>query len=87
MYFIVDFIWMGLRELRGTRSKRELQNEKILPTVGFELTPCTVLRFEGGSLIHTVTRSDGGGNKSVSRVEVNINGVSGTVYGYLFYDL
>ena len=33
---IVGFICMGLVELWGTQSKRKLQNEKILPTMGFE---------------------------------------------------
>ena len=34
VYAVVDFICMGLVELRETQSKRELQNEKVLPTVG-----------------------------------------------------
>ena len=35
---VVDFISMGLIELWGTQSKRELRNEKLLSTVGFEVT-------------------------------------------------
>ena len=37
MYVMVDFICKGLLELWGTRVERKLQNEKFLPTVGFEL--------------------------------------------------
>ena len=33
---MVDFICKGYPELSGTRVERELQNEKFLPTVGFE---------------------------------------------------
>ena len=33
---MVDFIRMGLLELCGSRVERELQNVKLLPTVGFE---------------------------------------------------
>ena len=36
VYVIVDFICKGYLELIGTRVERELQNEKWLPTVGFE---------------------------------------------------
>ena len=44
--YVVDFIFQGYLELSGTRVKRELQNEKFLPIVGFE--PGTFrLRTEG----------------------------------------
>ena len=36
---MVNFIHMGLLELWGSRVDRELQNEKFLPTVGFEPGP------------------------------------------------
>ena len=57
MYVMVDFISMGLVDLRGKRSKRELQNEKPLPTVGFEPK---ALGFEIKRLISFMytTRSD-----------------------------
>ena len=31
-----NFIRMGLVALQGTQSKREIQNDKFLPTIGFE---------------------------------------------------
>ena len=34
---MVDLICKGNLEMSGTRVKRELQNEKFVPTVGFEL--------------------------------------------------
>ena len=36
VYFMVDFICKGFLELIGTKVERELQNQKFLPTVGFE---------------------------------------------------
>ena len=33
---MVDFIYMGLLELQLTQWKREIQNENLLPIVGFE---------------------------------------------------
>ena len=33
---MVDFIYIGLLELCGSRVERELQNVKFLPTMGFE---------------------------------------------------
>ena len=44
VYGMVDFICMGLLNLRGTRTKRELQNQygKFLPKVGFEQTTLDV---------------------------------------------
>ena len=33
---MVDFIYKGYIELSGSRVEREIQNEKFLPTVGFE---------------------------------------------------
>ena len=33
---MVDFIYKDYLELWGSRVERELQNEKFLPTVGFE---------------------------------------------------
>ena len=39
MYVTFDFICIGLVKLRGTRRKQELQNEKILPKVGFNPSP------------------------------------------------
>ena len=48
LYVMVDFICKGYLELSGTRVERELQNEKVLPTVGFE--PGTLrLRSEGAT--------------------------------------
>ena len=48
MYVTVDFICKGYLELSGTQVDRELQNEKFLPTVGFE--PGTFrLRREGAT--------------------------------------
>ena len=45
---MVDFICKNYLELSGTRVKRELQNEKFLPTLGFE--PGTfLLRSEGAT--------------------------------------
>ena len=37
MYVMVDFICKGYLRLSGSRVERELQNAKLLPTVGFEL--------------------------------------------------
>ena len=39
MTIVLDFICMGSVELRGTSSKRKLQNETFSSTVGFEPTP------------------------------------------------
>ena len=50
---MVDFICMGFLELRGTRRKLELQNEKFLPPVGFEPT---TFRFEALHAIHCATQ-------------------------------
>ena len=36
MHVTIDFICMDLCEQQGTQSKQEMQNEKFLPTVGFE---------------------------------------------------
>ena len=36
VYAMVDFICKGYLELSETRVERELQNEKFLPTIGFE---------------------------------------------------
>ena len=36
VYVMVDFICKGDQELSETRVERELQKEKLLPTVGFE---------------------------------------------------
>ena len=48
MYVMVDFICIDYLELLGTRVERKLQNEKFLPTVGFE--PETFrLRSEGAT--------------------------------------
>ena len=47
MCVMVDFICMVLLKLQGLQSKRELQNEKFLPTVEFKPTLSTALRLEG----------------------------------------
>ena len=52
---MVDFIYLGLLELRETRCKRELQNEKLLPTVQFEPT---IFRLRSGQAINCLMRSD-----------------------------
>ena len=44
---MVDFIRMGLLELGGSRVERELQNKKILPTVGFQPW---IFRFKANAL-------------------------------------
>ena len=36
VYVMVDFIWKCYLEVPGTQVEHELQNEKFLPTVGFE---------------------------------------------------
>ena len=43
-----DFIYKGDLELSGTRVERALQNEKLLPTVGFE-SGAYRLRSEGAN--------------------------------------
>ena len=43
-----DFICQGYPELSGTRVERELQNDKFIPTVGFELGTFR-LRMEGAT--------------------------------------
>ena len=43
MYILVDFIRNGLVKLWGTRRKRELQNEKFLPTARLEPTSSRLL--------------------------------------------
>ena len=54
-YVMVDFICNGLLQLQGTRVKRELQNEKILPTVEFEPG---IFRFRSDHANHYTTKSD-----------------------------
>ena len=49
MYFVVEFIRMGLLELQVSRVERELQYEKFLLTVGFK--PDT-LRLQSGRANH-----------------------------------
>ena len=41
MYVMIYFICMTLVELQGTQSKRELQNEKFLPTLDSNPQPST----------------------------------------------
>ena len=48
VYVMVDFICKGYTELSGRRLERELQNEKFLPTVGFEPGAFS-LRSEGAT--------------------------------------
>ena len=36
VYVMIDFICKGYQELRGAWVERQLQNEKFLPTLGFE---------------------------------------------------
>ena len=51
MYVAVDLICIGWFELWAMRRKRELQNEKFLPTTGVEpyytgaLTYCAIMSF------------------------------------------
>ena len=52
---MVDFIYKGLLELRGAWVERELQNEKFLPTVGFE-PGIVLLRSIGAN--HCITKSE-----------------------------
>ena len=52
MYAMVDFICIGLVDLRGTRSKRTLHNETFLPIMGFEYTS---FRLQDLSDNHSVT--------------------------------
>ena len=56
VYVMVDIICVGLVELWGTLSKRGLQNEKVLSTVGFY--PKT-LGLKGIRLNHSITDSGG----------------------------
>ena len=46
VYVMVDFIYKGYIELSWSRVEREIQNEKFLPTVGFE-SGAFRLRSEG----------------------------------------
>ena len=49
VYVMVDFICQGYLELIETRVEREVQNEKSLPSVGFQ--PGTLcLRSEGATI-------------------------------------
>ena len=48
VYVMVDFICKGYLQLSGTRVERELQNEKFLPTVGFN-PGAFCLRSEGAT--------------------------------------
>ena len=59
MYVTLDFICIYWFELFATRRKRDLQNEKFLPTAGFELATSrlldwrrNVLRYWGSDLRH-----------------------------------
>ena len=50
VYVTVDFISIGWFELFATRRKRELQNEKFLPTAGFERAMSRLLEWRSNVL-------------------------------------
>ena len=55
MYVMIDFNRNNLVKLKGTLRKRELQNEKFLPTVGLEPTISRLLDWRSYQLSHGTT--------------------------------
>ena len=54
MYVMVHMVLICLIELQGTQIKREIQNEKVLPTIGFE-TGTFRLRSRRDTICITIT--------------------------------
>ena len=52
MYATVDFICIDWFEVSATWRERELQNEKFLPTAGFEPTTSGLLEWRSNRLSH-----------------------------------
>ena len=74
---MADFICKGYLELSWTRVERELQNEKFLPTVGFE-PGAFCLRREGATTELQCTKTDFG------REDKSLPGFNCDIFFYIY---